>query len=271
MIKVAVIGAGGFVGSAFASHIGRHSGVELVEVTRGNYDRAAGAPRDIVIDASCNSRKYLAEENPFDEFALSVSHRLQTLRDFPADLQLHISSVDVYGDLSSPRTTTENTMSNLEGASNYGFHKLLAEQLVRRYSKNWLILRLAGMVGPGLRKNPVYDILHGNPLRIHPDSQYQFMTTADVAQIGWTLVERRIHGEVFNICGEGLISPREIASIARRELDLKLISGNDRPRIVHIDTSKIRQVTTMPGTQESIAGFLMAVSKHIAQGADSLG
>jgi nucleoside-diphosphate-sugar epimerase len=268
MIKVAVIGAGGFVGSAFASYIASKPGIELAEVTRSNYDRAAGIARDIVIDASCNSRKYLADEDPFEEFALSVSHRLRTLRDFPADLQVHISSVDVYGDLSSPQTTGEEVNSNEKGVSNYGFHKHLAEKLVRHYADHWLILRLGGMVGPGLRKNPVYDILHNNPLRIHPDSQYQFMATSDVARIGWMLVERQTHGEVFNICSEDLISPREIASIAGRELDVRVLSENDKPRIVHIDTRKIRQVTPMPVTRESIMRFLGAHSESKAEGAD---
>ena len=270
MIKVAVIGAGGFVGSAFASYIASKPGIELAEVTRGNYDRGAGIARDVVIDASCNSRKYLADEDPFEDFALSVSHKLRILRDFPADFHVHISSVDVYGDLSSPQTTGEEVNSNDRSVSNYGFHKHLAEKLVTHYSDHWLILRLGGMVGPGLRKNPVYDIVHNKPLRVHPDSQYQFMATSDVARIGWMLVERQIHGEVFNICGEGLISPRDIALIAGREVNLELLSESDKPRIVNIDTRKIRQVTLLPATLESIVRFLGANSESKAQGANSL-
>jgi nucleoside-diphosphate-sugar epimerase len=271
MIRVTVIGAGGFVGSAFASHIASQSGVELVQVTRSNYDRAAGVPSDIVVDASCNSKKYLADEDPCREFALSVDHRLRTLRDFPAALQVHISSVDVYGNLHSAETTTEEAESDLRGVSNYGFHKLMAEQLVRHYSTDWLILRLGGMVGPGLRKNPVYDILQGQPLRIHPDSQYQFIATGDIARIGWAVIERGIHSEALNICGQGLISPREIASIARRELNLELLTESDKPRIVNVNTNKISRIMAMPETRECIARFVTASLDEKAQGAETYG
>jgi len=271
MMRVSVIGAAGFVGSAFATYLAGRPGLRVVEVTRSNYSRAAGVWSDVVIDASCNSKKYLAEENPDEDFSLSVSHRLRTLRDFPAGLQVHISSVDVYGDLSSPQTTAEEPECNLEGASNYGFHKLLAEQLVRHYSSAWMILRLAGMVGPGLRKNPVYDVLHGKPLRIHPDSQYQFMTTGDVARIAWALVEKNVCGKIFNICGNGLISPREVASIAGRELNLDRLAKDARPRIVHVATSKISQIMAIPDTCECIAGFVTVPSRPTREVAETFG
>ena len=160
-MRVTVIGANGFVGSAFVRLLQRRADIELITVTRENFDTAPVGHSDVVIEAACNSKKYLADRDPLAEFELSVTHRLKSLRRFPADLQLHISSVDVYGDLSSPATTTEATPPDLARVSSYGLHKLLAEQLVRHYSPAWLILRLAGMVGPGLRKNPVYDLLHG--------------------------------------------------------------------------------------------------------------
>jgi nucleoside-diphosphate-sugar epimerase len=266
MIRVTLIGARGFVGSAFASHIAGLEGYELVEVTRCNYEQAAGVSSDVVIDASCNSRKYLATDRPRQDFELSVAHRLRTLVDFHAGLQVHISSVDVYGDLGSPDATKEESEPNLETISHYGLHKLLAEHLVRHYSSNWLILRLAGMVGPGLRKNPVFDILSGNALRIHPDSQYQYMATDDVARIGWTLIERCPHREIFNICGQGLISPREIASIAGRELNFDDSAAKDKPRIVDIYTGKIGQIVSLPRTHETVARFVKA---HLCQAAES--
>lgn len=251
-----MIGAGGFVGSAFASRLAEVHGLEVIEVTRLNYSRMAGTRSDVVIEASCNSRKYLADEQPVGEFELSVGHRLRTLHDFPADLQVHISSVDVYSDLTMPETTREDSPIELAGVSHYGLHKLLAEQLVRHYADRWLIVRLAGMVGPGLRKNPVYDILSGQPLRIHPDSQYQFMTTSDVAGIVWTLVEHRVGGEIFNVCGKGLISPNEIARLAAREMNLSRIDSTVQPRVVHINTEKIERITAMPQTHQSVAEFV---------------
>src|SRR5688572_28645886 len=255
MTRVTIIGAEGFVGSAFAAYLSSLRGFEVIRVTRGNYAETAGTASDIVIEAACNSKKYLSDRQPLEEFDLSVTHRLRTLRDFPADLHVHISSVDVYSDLTSPETTREESASDLAEVSHYGFHKLLAEQTVQHYSDRWLIVRLAGMVGAGLRKNPVYDILHGEPLRIHPRSQYQFMDTADMARIAWTLVERGISRETFNLCGEGVISPLEIAGLAGREMNLSLLEPTDQPRVVNINTEKISRMMSIPRTSETVARF----------------
>lgn len=262
MTRVTIIGAEGFVGSAFAAYLSSLHGFEVICVTRRNYADTAGTGSDIVIETACNSKKYLSDRQPLEEFDLSVTHRLRTLRDFPADLHVHISSVDVYSDLTSPETTREESASDLSEVSHYGFHKLLAEQTVRHYTDRWLIVRLAGMVGAGLRKNPVYDILHGEPLRIHPRSQYQFMDTADMARIAWTLVERGISRETFNVCGEGVISPSEIAALAGREMNLSLVEPTAQPRVVNINTEKISKMMSIPQTCETVARFISAWSRH---------
>jgi nucleoside-diphosphate-sugar epimerase len=254
-MRVTLIGAEGFVGSAFARDLARRN-VELVAVTRSSYARHAGTRSDVVIEAACNSRKFLGEERPFEEFELSVTHRLRTLGDFPAGLHVHVSSVDVYNDLTSPATTCESAAAGPENPSHYGFHKLLAEQLVRHHARSWLIVRLAGMVGPGLKKNPLFDLLNGRPLRIHPDSQYQFMHTDDVAACVWTLVERGMAGEIFNVCGAGLISPRTIARMIDRVPDLSQLGPDAEPRIVNVTASKVEAIVPMPSTWTTIAHFI---------------
>ncbi len=228
----------------------------MVGVTRDNYVQHAGQASDLVIDASCNSRKYLADDNPVEEFQQSVAHRMRTLHDFRAPLQVHVSSVDVYDRLDSYDTTHEDSPAGGRESSHYGHHKYLTEQLVQHYAPEWLILRLSGMVGPGMRKNPVFDITDGKPLRIHPESQYQFMHTGDVVRIAWRLVEERAFGEVFNFAGTGLISPRRIAELAGLPLDLHLVPADATPRIVAVDTSKLRRrVGAVPETEATVAAF----------------
>jgi len=254
-MKIAIVGANGFVGSAFDRLLSA-KGYDVLRVTRQTYAKLAGTRVDILIEAACNSKKFFAEERPYEEFEASVIHRLHTLRDFPARRHLHISSVDVYPDLSSPATTSESTPVSAEDSSFYGLHKWMAEELVRKYCKNWLIVRLAGMVGPGLRKNPIYDILHGLPLRIHPESRYQFLSTDDAASISWSLVEEEQSGETYNVCGEGAVTPLQIAALAARKLDFSMLAPGATPRIVDINVDKIASVRKIALTTDTVRSFV---------------
>ena len=66
-MRAIVIGSEGFVGSAFVRRW-RAEGVEVVEVNRRNYEQQRGAAADVTIEAACNSKKFWAEERPFEEF-----------------------------------------------------------------------------------------------------------------------------------------------------------------------------------------------------------
>lgn len=255
MKTLAVVGANGFVGSAFVRQ-GMAAGFEVTPITRENYPSFVGQAFDVVVDAAANSRKYVADANPKEDFRLSVEHRLNTLMDFRARTHLHVSSVDVYDDLTSPETTREDRLIDVSRTSRYGFHKLLAEELVRHYASDWLIVRLAGMVGAGLKKNPVFDILNGLPLRIHPDSRYQFMLTDDVARTALALLARAATRETFNICGRGLISPRDIATLCGLTIEESPESGLLPPRVVDIDLSKTTAVNPLPETSSTLLRFL---------------
>jgi len=112
------------------------------------------------------------------------------------------------------------------------------------------------MVGPGLRKNPVHDILHGEPLRIHPDSRYQFLRSDNAVRIAWDLAQSGATGEVFNVCGDGLISPREISVLAGRPLNLTLLAAEAQPRIVDVNVAKIKGRISLPATRQTIEDYV---------------
>jgi len=256
MMKVAVIGAKGFVGSAFTRLLRGKEGYDLFEITRDNYEKYKGY-YDIVVYAASNSRKYIADENPLEDFEMSVLNRMKAILDYRAGLQIHISSVDVYEELDDPEKTTEEHHIDVSRNSNYGFHKYVEEQFIQHYSKKWLIFRLAGMVGPGLKKNPVYDILNDRPIRIHPESRYQYIDTDSVARIVWEIFERGFVNEIYNVCGDGLISPLEIAKIAGKSINLELVSVDMKPRIVDVCIEKIKRVCEVPMTYDVIKKFVL--------------
>ncbi len=204
-----VLGARGFVGSAVAAEAVRR-GWELRPVDVDNYDAVVGASCDLLVNANGNSRKYLAAQDPNLEFDLSVRSVRRSLADFRAGLYVHLSTIDVYPDPSSPATTDEAMPIEPTRLSPYGFHKWLAERIVEHDAPRWLILRMGGFVGPRLWKNSIHDLLAGAPLRVHPDSEYQYLDTRELARIVFDLVERGIEGTVLNVCGDGVVSLREV-------------------------------------------------------------
>lgn len=252
-MNIALIGCRGFVGSAFARFFTERS-IPFTGVDRANYSDHAGQNWDVVVHAAANSKKFVAEETPLADMEQSLERTAAILRDFPARKFLLISSVDVYNDLSQPAATRESEPIDPASLANYGFHKHLSELLVLRHAPHPLVFRLAGMVGPALKKNPVFDVSRRLPLRIHPDSRYQFLHTAAVAEMVWSLQDRLPPGEILNVCGRGLVSPREIAKMAGVELDLSQISGP--PRIVDIAVDKLAGLVEVPETSETVRRFL---------------
>jgi hypothetical protein len=51
-----------------------------------------------------------------------------------------------------------------EGLNAYGLHRRLLEKFVESHFSRHLIVRLPGLVGPGLRKNVIFDFLNDNNL-----------------------------------------------------------------------------------------------------------
>lgn len=258
-MKVTVIGANGFVGSAFVRLFKSLPDVRVVAVTRETFDSSAGQHSDVVINASCNPRKYVADEQPLYDIDATVKQTLKAVLGYPANVYIQISTVDVYGHISSPHTTREDCTADTTSSCRYGFHKLMAEQLVRYYAPRWLILRSAGMVGAGLKKGPVFDILNGEPLRIHPQSEYQFLSTDDVAKIAWVLFCRGYKQEVFNVCGNGKISMNDIADIANVSL------GNESPlpvRVVNVNNDKLKSILPIPSTRDVIEQFVSTYERQ---------
>ncbi len=205
-----VLGSNGFVGSAIVAEA-RRRGWSLLPVDRNEYEAAIGSSCNVLINANGNSKKYLAAQDPSMDFDLSVRSVRHSLDDFRADLYVYLSTIDVYPDPSSPATTDEDTPIVPERLSTYGLHKWLAENLVVQGARRWLILRMGGFVGPRLWKNSIFDLLKGHPLRVHPDSAYQYLDTRELARILFDLLDKGVEGTRLNVCGDGIVTLREVA------------------------------------------------------------
>ena len=256
MTTCVVIGAKGFVGSAVAREARRRFD-RVAEVDLDNYAAMAGTRGDVVVFAGGNARKYLDERDPKEGFDLSVRAVQRALLDFPCGFFLHLSSGAVYPEEGNPEKNGEETELRPEGMGRYGFHKWLAEQVVRQYAGRFLILRMGGFVGPGLKKNAVHDLLSGGRLFVHPESAFQLMDTRDLAKAAFDLRERGAEGRVLNVSARGTATVRELAAMAGRELGEEC-EGLPKVR-AELNLREAGRLVALPETKASAERFIAAV------------
>ena len=252
-MKVFIMGGEGFVGSAFVRQCeARKLDWEAVEL--GNYERFKGQSCDLLVNAAGNSKKYLANEDPVRDFDYSLKALLRSFEDFQFSSYVYISSIDVYSDHSHPEKNREDAEIDISALSHYGFHKFLGENMVRHHLSRWLILRLGGVLGPGLKKNPVYDLLHDVPLRVNEESRYGYIATDTAAAFVLDLAETDRENEIFNCCGTGTVSIREIREWLKKPLRYH---GEALPvERYEINNGKLRSLFDVPESRPTARRFI---------------
>jgi nucleoside-diphosphate-sugar epimerase len=259
-MKVFVLGGEGFVGSAMCRYCqGRQ--IDFLSLTKSNYRNFTKESCDVLINANGNSKKYLAEEQPFKDFELSILSLRDSLLEHRerAGLYVYVSSIDVYNDLGNPRNNAETANIIPEGLSFYGFHKYLAEQMIKKYMKKWLIIRMGGLVGQGLKKNAIYDIVTNRPLRVHPDSVYQYLDVDDAVHIVFEVIKKGLENSIFNLCGKGGITLREILRSSPKHSKRDVLSPSRRETYL-VNIEKIQSLCHIPETKTTVMGF---VNEHL--------
>jgi nucleoside-diphosphate-sugar epimerase len=189
-----IVGGRGFVGSGVARYCATHE-LQYAIITRENYQDFVGTSCDVLINANGNSRKYFADRDPTAEFDQSVRSVAVSLASFVAETYVLISTGDVYND----------QVIDTASLSRYGLHKYLAEQLIMGAHPNWLVIRCGGFIGPGIKKNAVFDILTGAKVWLSPDSALQFIHTDHAAEIILGLVSAGVRRHILNLGGAGAV------------------------------------------------------------------
>lgn len=249
-----VIGAKGFIGSAVSAEAAAR-GYAVTAVDLDNYEASKGAEADLLINAAGNSRKFIDDQDPVKGYELSVTSVMNVLHDFRFKFYVQLSSGAVYPDEGDPRKNNEETLLQPSKMTRYGFHKCLAEQLVQHYAPKHLIVRMGGFVGPGLKKNALFDLLTGGPLFVHPDSEFQYMDTRDLAKAVFTLCEGAAGKEtLLNLSARSTVSVRKAAAWAGRELPEESLS---RPKVrAELNVDKAARIITLPETAETVRRFI---------------
>ena len=253
-MKAGIIGGDGFLGSAFV-RLAEKRQYDFKIIETYNYSDTIGEYFDVLINANGNSKKYLAEENPKQEFIETAVSVQNSLVDFNCALYVHCSTVDVYHNHNNPEENKENTTIEISQISKYGLHKYIAENLIINYTKSWLIFRFGGLVGPGLKKNSIYDILNNIPLRVHIDSAYQYLSTDFATEAVLKVISSDCRQEVFNLCGDEVVCLKEMIDLLP-EYEVRYYHEKPPKERYEINIEKIKQYIDIPSSRTSVFNFI---------------
>lgn len=166
MTGYALIGASGFVGSLLQRQC-------LFDTfyRRNNISEIVGKCAEVVVCAAAPAQKWIANGDPIAD-RQNIESLIAHLKTVTCKTFILISTVDVF---KSPIGVNEDTPIDEEGLHAYGLHRRLLEKFVEGHFSNYLIVRLPGLVGPGLRKNVIFDFLNDNNLHaIDSRAVFQF-------------------------------------------------------------------------------------------------
>jgi nucleoside-diphosphate-sugar epimerase len=149
----ALIGFSGFVGSTLLKQKTFTSQYRSV-----NIGDISGKSFDTVVCAGAPAQKWIANREP-EADRQKIEGLIAHLKTVKCKTFILISTVDVF---STAKAVDEDTPIDESHLQAYGLHRRLLEKFVEGHFHNHLIVRLPGLVGPGLRKNVIYDFLNDN-------------------------------------------------------------------------------------------------------------
>lgn len=162
----ALIGFSGFVGSTLL----KQAQFEVL-YRSANIGEIEGREFETVVCAGAPAQKWIANREP-EADRQKIEGLIEHLKTILCKTFILISTVDVF---KSPIGVYEDTIIDETGLQPYGLHRRLLEKFVENHFPNYLIVRLPGLVGPGLRKNVIFDFLNTNNLEsIESRGVFQF-------------------------------------------------------------------------------------------------
>lgn len=216
--------------------------------TRKNKKLNKSKSFDFLINASGNSDKRLAENKPLIDFKKTVYSTLESILRYKYQHYILISSCEVYPSLSKKKATKEKATLPLT-QTKYGFHKSLAENLVKKYCPRYTILRLSTPIGPGLKKGPIFDLFFRRIIWVSSKSRFHVLHTKYISHFIHSLIQAGISRDTFNVVSQNSISIERIIQMVNltkpKECANKIISHS-------IDSSKAEKIMNLPSSEKCI-------------------
>ncbi len=200
MLKVAVIGSNGYVGSVIYKELLRFLEYSVVPVTRENYFEEKEKGFDIIINSAMPSGRFWAKNNAQEDFVETVKKTADLLYGWHFKKFVQISTV-------SARCQLDTI---------YGRHKAAAEKLCN-FGDN-LIVRLGALYGEEMRKGVLVDMLNHKKVFVDGVSRYSFIAVSFVAS--W-IAKNMDHKGIVELGGKNAIALKDVAKHMQVDIEFE--------------------------------------------------
>ena len=217
----ALIGHSGFVGTTLKQ---QRNFKEQYRST--NIHTIRGKSYDTIYCCAAPAKKWLANKEPEADIA-NIESLIEHLGHVKCERFVLISTVDVF---LNPVSVNEETPVMEDGLHAYGLHRRRLEQFVISHFENHSIIRLPGLVGPGLQKNFIFDLLNDNNVHLFDeDDIFQFYPMVNL----WSDIKRSfdIDKTIFHFATE----PISVGTIANDGFGLDFNQKLDTRKPVFYD------------------------------------
>lgn len=235
MLKLGIIGVNGVLGGALYNYFEKVFDVQ--GINRDNYNSFKGSHFDVLINANGNSKKFWAEQNVLKDFDASVKTVYESVFDFTYNKYIYISSADFYH----------------KNSSYYGFHKFMAEEIIRKVCDNFVILRCSSILSKDLQKGVLYDALNNTQLYVSKESSIQFISALDISIFIHILVKEDIRNTSFNLGGKGTTSIKYIEELLSKKF--KYVT-NAPHQYYNMDVEKASELFPIKTSNEYVEEFI---------------
>ena len=176
----ALFGATGLVGQTLL----RQRGFDALYRST-NVGECHGREFDTVVCAAAPAKKWWANQNAAADRSV-IEGLLAHLSAIRCKQFILISTVDVFV---RPIDVDETSVIETNDLGPYGLHRHLLEQRVQQLFHRTMLVRLPGLVGPGLKKNVIFDLHNNNNLNaVDSRGVFQFYPLVNL----WTDIQTAI-------------------------------------------------------------------------------
>jgi len=220
MKKICVLGYNGFIGS------------NVLEVLKQNFSVNESDKYDFLVNCAGFSKMYEGNKNP-DKMRNVEDSILEKINGISFDKIIHLSTIyiEVY-----PQDVYSRIKVEME------------DKILSKY-ENATVLRLGGVLGKGLKKNVVFDLITNGPLYVTSDSFYNYISAYEIANIISYLINNPIAG-IINVGSSKSISVADIANILKKNP----IYGNKKETI-NFDISRLQHFYKVGSSREYVEEF----------------